>query len=962
MVLLLGAFLGCSKSNRSSGGETTSNGPLAASPFIRTYSVDASKGGVLSTEGMVSSDPSFSSASIPILPGALSAPVEIALFEAQSLVTSTSAASVGSTNLTAAGPAVAVIPRQLVSIRGGVSVSLPYKAQTDLAGNKRLVVIAIYPGQSSNQLETFVSSEFDLTRPGILKFSPMRFGAFQVAYSDLDVIKKTVDTTVPINQINNMPVGNPSTDSREQTSNLDEQRKSLDGEMPLMSRNAVLGDNKILVPSSIKAPASDGSNTTNRPRLSMFNSQGSLVTQFGLGGHVVINSPLLTDGFGQVVAIDEVNHRIYLGGSYDGYRKGFLAAINFSGALIDSFGTNGIVTFDSPISQVEVSSGLIYVSFWLGLQRLYLDGSIDPTFKAGATGDNFAIEGGSVFVTSALSNWAPYQRDVQISKLDLISGALQLTKTVFLQTSDETGQIVFAHNGYLYVAARSTISNTQTISQDINIVVKFTRNLEIVQSFGVNGIASQSSGGNCYSMVPLSSDKLFFSCSKTWLMTDSGTTLPSDSLSLTFSNMWISLAHAGRRVIGHSGSVLFLSNNPFWSCQSSFESTSESCFGENSGTLIANKSRVCNLAKTDFQYSSCVSDNTVGKICTPNSMSSVSCLLESSNSTAATKTRSCNADGQGYSYGACIATTCAAGNYLNSQTKTCMPQICEPRSITTEDCKQLIPNSTVATISKQCNDLGSGFNSDTCNLSACASGYVNVNNSCAPQVCSPNSTQVNEDCSGSKPFSAVATRTKNCNSLGTSYIYGACTISSCLSGYANVSNSCEKVGCSPYSGQSMSCTNEIPKSLTASKTGTCNSYGTGVTWNACLASACIPPYVLSSDKKSCSTPTNFTITGPSSLKQTTSSFGGSIGTISWTPSSFAKDGYLVSVATDQTCRVTYWTTISYSTSASVPLVKLPGSVSICVSARKSNSLTFYDGVYDLLAAQNDGMAVIVTMY
>ena len=189
----------------SGGGKSGAGGSSSTQPVIdasgkKIYTVDPSTGATISASGISSSDPSFANAALVIPPGALSLPVDISIFQAQPLASSSTAAAVGSSNLTAAGPAVAVLPSQSVSISNPLAISLPYSALTSLTGEKQLVVIAIYPGESKSELETFVGSELDLGTEGVVKVSIIKFGAFQVVYSDTVIEKKKVETNFVVEQ------------------------------------------------------------------------------------------------------------------------------------------------------------------------------------------------------------------------------------------------------------------------------------------------------------------------------------------------------------------------------------------------------------------------------------------------------------------------------------------------------------------------------------------------------------------------------------------------------------------------------------------------------------------------------------------------------------------------------------------------------------------------------------------
>jgi hypothetical protein len=213
-VLASGIYLA---SCTSGGGSSGSNGGSSNQPVIdasgkKIYTVDPATGATLTASGIASSDPSFANAAVVIPPGALSIPVDISIFQAQSLVSSSTASAVGSSNLTAAGPAVAVLPSQAVSITNPLVISIPFSALTALTGEKQLIVMAIYPGESKNRLETFVGDELDFGTAGVVKISITNFGAFQAIYSNTTVEKKTVETNTVIGQVNSASPVNPYAD------------------------------------------------------------------------------------------------------------------------------------------------------------------------------------------------------------------------------------------------------------------------------------------------------------------------------------------------------------------------------------------------------------------------------------------------------------------------------------------------------------------------------------------------------------------------------------------------------------------------------------------------------------------------------------------------------------------------------------------------------------------------------
>lgn len=571
----------------------------------KTYKIDPSTGAILTTTGISSSDPKFTNVTVAIPAGALSIPTDVSIFEAHPLLNLSTASAVGSSNLTAAGPAVAVLPSQSVAISGSLVISLPYSALTSLTGGKQLLVIAVYPGGASgNELETFVGSELDLNTSGIVKLSTNRFGAFQVVFSDSPIEKKKIQTSLDV-----IPVA----DSSRSNSNQIFKAPIFGGNIPITwkygfnHRTAILGDNKILIPNAYKAVGSSDADSSYLPRLTMINSKGELVTRFGTNGHVVISNQQVPNGFGIAVAVDDQNKRIYFAGAINGQEDGFLAAMNFTGRLIPSFGTGGIILFPYRVTQVEVVSGKIYVNYFQKIERINFDGSKDSSFSGDPAGDNFVIDGDAMFVASYHPQFQ--YNDARIAKLDLATGAFLKSQIFDVPEFRETGYVVFAYNGFVYLSARSTKDNGSVITEDNAVVAKFDRDLEFVQSFGNGGVIKTDRRGNHETMIPLAQDKLLFGAASNggWLISDSGETLKAGGFNGDFNySDWLLMAQGGSRFIGVGYGSATISENPFWTCQSSHESASESCFEEIPGSIVATKSRRCNASRNGFEYGPCI--------------------------------------------------------------------------------------------------------------------------------------------------------------------------------------------------------------------------------------------------------------------------------------------------------------------------------------------------------------------
>ena len=124
---------------------------------------------------------------------------------------------------------------------------------------------------------------------------------------------------------------------------------------------------------------------------------------------------------------------------------------------------------------------------------------------------------------------------------------------------------------------------------------------------------------------------------------------------------------------------------------------------------------------------------------------------------------------------------------------SCAPNICVPNSSGLADCQDEIPNSAAAEQSKTCNAIGDEFVFGVCQATSCESGYYLSGNSCLPQVCTPDTPAPLEDCHNEILHSAVAQKPKTCNSIGDGFVFGACQVSTCEATYYLSENACLKM-------------------------------------------------------------------------------------------------------------------------------------------------------------------------
>ncbi len=270
----------------------------------------------------------------------------------------------------------------------------------------------------------------------------------------------------------------------------------------------------------------------------------------------------------------------------------------------------------------------------------------------------------------------------------------------------------------------------------------------------------------------------------------------------------------------------------------------------------ATKPKTCNATGADFIYGACTTSgclagfNLQGNSCIANKCTSnqglgtVSCIDEIPFSASATKTETCNATGADYVYGACSVSGCLAGYYL--QNNSCVPNVCTPNeSLGTVSCTGEISYSAIAAKSKTCDEIGSGYLFGSCAATGCLTGYNLQNNSCIPNACNPSESYGSVSCTEEISYSADATKSQTCNATGSSFVYGACSVSGCLPDYHLSGNSCVANTCVPNKDYGLvSCTEEISYSVNATKPKSCNATGADYVYGACATSGCLAGFYL----------------------------------------------------------------------------------------------------------------------
>jgi hypothetical protein len=226
------------------------------------------------------------------------------------------------------------------------------------------------------------------------------------------------------------------------------------------------------------------------------------------------------------------------------------------------------------------------------------------------------------------------------------------------------------------------------------------------------------------------------------------------------------------------------------------------------------------------------------KICSPGELvESITCTESVADSVAATQAKKCDASGQGFVFDSCLVSSCKPTYILHNN--SCIVKCIENENLGIDSCVSLIANSSNASRDKKCNSTGNGYVFGPCSLQGCNQGYVRIANECRFVTCEANSAQGSVSCVNDIAHSQTATKEKTCNSTGTDYTLGSCTLVACKAGYAAVNGSCVAHTCTPNQVlSSESCNAEIPNSIAALKSRTCNSQGLGYNYGNCLAQSC----------------------------------------------------------------------------------------------------------------------------
>lgn len=283
------------------------------------------------------------------------------------------------------------------------------------------------------------------------------------------------------------------------------------------------------------------------------------------------------------------------------------------------------------------------------------------------------------------------------------------------------------------------------------------------------------------------------------------------------------------------------------------------CSKEIKNAFIAQKTRTCNSSGKGYDYGQCnvvkcasgyhaIENNCIVPTCPPNkNLESIDCKDEIKHATKAEKSKTCSSSGDSFTYGSCNLLSCEEGYEISEN--SCIPERCTPNEVLGSiDCKDEIPNSSVAEKSKLCNSAGDGYEYGKCNLLSCENEYLKANNTCVSQACTPNEKLGQIDCSSEIPNSSKAEKSMACNSQGIGYDYGKCNLSSCESGYYKSKNKCKPHKCTPgTSYDDVSCS--ISNASSASKTKSCKADGSGYEYGKCIVDECKYGYYKSSSSK-----------------------------------------------------------------------------------------------------------------
>lgn len=295
--------------------------------------------------------------------------------------------------------------------------------------------------------------------------------------------------------------------------------------------------------------------------------------------------------------------------------------------------------------------------------------------------------------------------------------------------------------------------------------------------------------------------------------------------------------------------------------------TNIDCSLEVPNSVSASFTKVCSSDGKSYAANKCivsqcaqgfklVNNSCVAQKCFPRQVTQVDCSSDILNSQTAIRNLTCDNSGNNYFNGNCELVNCKSGFYKDGS--LCRPSICQANSQQQISCKNAFANAKDAYFVRSCDNLGKSFRDGICTLRSCMPGFVKMNGSCRPQICSANQN-ITEPCFIGNALKA--SRTMSCDSTGTSKVYGSCVVQTCSSGFVKRGNSCVATSCVPNSKQNIQCSGEIVGSQSAVKVQSCNSSGTGSTYSSCTVQSCRPGFYKSGNtcvKNICTPSTNLT--------------------------------------------------------------------------------------------------------
>jgi uncharacterized delta-60 repeat protein len=252
-----------------------------------------------------------------------------------------------------------------------------------------------------------------------------------------------------------------------------------------------------------------------------YNTDGSLDNTFGTNGVVTTSLGSTSNDEIRSIAIQEDGKILAAGSSdYGGYDDFALARYNSDGSLDHTFGTNGIVTTtvgpsstDEAYSVIVQKDGKIIVAgnsnygfyFDFTLSRYNTDGSPDNSFGSNGivttrigTSDDFikstTIQSdGKIVVAGSANNGNDYDftlvRYNQDGSLDSTFGNGGMVTTPIGTLDDGANSISIQSDGKIVAAGYTDNGNNYDFA-----CVRYNENGTIDSTFGLNGIATNSSG------------------------------------------------------------------------------------------------------------------------------------------------------------------------------------------------------------------------------------------------------------------------------------------------------------------------------------------------------------------------------------------------------------------------------------------------------------------------------------